>query len=70
LGILYLIYAHTSDGQHKKSQQQQCREQHGENNKDAANPPLPPLPTVEQLLAMQAQMVQIMQQTMLNMQAA
>jgi hypothetical protein len=41
----------------------------GDNNQDA-NPPPPPLPTLEQVLAMQAQMLQTMQQTMLNMQAA
>jgi hypothetical protein len=32
----------------------------GENNKDV-NPPPPPLPTLEQLLIMQAQMLQTMQ---------
>jgi hypothetical protein len=37
----------------------------GENNQDI-NPP----PTLEQVLAMQAQMLQTMQQTMVNMQAA
>jgi hypothetical protein len=35
----------------------------GENNQDV-NPPPPPPPTLEQLLAMQAQMLQTMQQTM------
>jgi hypothetical protein len=36
-----------------------------ENNDNNAN--LPPPPTVEQVLIMQAQMLQIMQQTMVNM---
>jgi hypothetical protein len=39
-----------------------------ENNQDV-NPPPPPLPTLEHVLAMQAQMLQTMQQTMVNMQA-
>jgi hypothetical protein len=34
------------------------------------NPLPPPPPNLEQVLAMQAQMLQIMQQTMVNMQAA
>jgi hypothetical protein len=37
-----------------------------ENNSNANNPPLPP--TLEQVLIMQAQMLQTMQQTMTNMQ--
>jgi hypothetical protein len=36
-------------------------ENNGENNNQDANPPPPPLLTLEQLLAMQAQMLQIMQ---------
>jgi hypothetical protein len=40
-----------------------------ENNQDV-NPLSPPLPTLEQVLAMQAQMLQTMPQTMVNMQAA
>jgi hypothetical protein len=40
----------------------------GENNQNV-NPPPPPLPTLEKVLAMQAQMLQTMQQTMVNMQA-
>jgi hypothetical protein len=68
LGILYLINAYTSDGQHKEPQQQPqrgqlWREQH-------VNPSPPPLPTLKQVLVMQAQMLQTMQQTMVNMQAA
>jgi hypothetical protein len=38
------------------------------NNNNANN--LPPPPTLEQLLIMQAQMLQTMQQTMANMQQA
>jgi hypothetical protein len=41
----------------------------GENNQNV-NPPPPPLPTLEQVLMMQAQMLQTMQQTMVKMQAA
>jgi hypothetical protein len=41
----------------------------GENNQDV-NPPPPPPPTLEQVLIMQAQMLQTMQQTLVNMQAA
>jgi hypothetical protein len=41
----------------------------GENNQNV-NPPPPPPPTLEQVLVMQAQMLQTMQQTMVNMQAA
>jgi hypothetical protein len=40
-----------------------------ENNQNVNLPPPPP-PTLEQVLAMQAQMLQTMQQTMVNMQAA
>jgi hypothetical protein len=36
-------------------------ENNGENNNQDANPPPPPLPTLEQVLAMQAQMLQTMQ---------
>jgi hypothetical protein len=39
-----------------------------ENNNNNANPPPPP--TLEQVLIMQAQMLQTMQQTMANMQKA
>jgi hypothetical protein len=41
----------------------------GENKQDV-NPLPPEPPTLEQVLAMQAQMLQTMQQTMVNMQAA
>jgi hypothetical protein len=39
-------------------------------NKQDVNPPPPPPPTLEQVLIMQAQMLQTMQQTLVNMQAA
>jgi hypothetical protein len=41
----------------------------GENNQEV-NPPPPPPPTLEQVLIMQAQLLQTMQQTLVNMQAA
>jgi hypothetical protein len=41
----------------------------GENNNNDANPPPPPSPTHEQVLAMYAQMLQTMQQTMVNLHA-
>jgi hypothetical protein len=41
----------------------------GENNNNDANPPPPPLRTLEQVLTMQAQILQTMQQTMVNMHA-
>jgi hypothetical protein len=41
----------------------------GENNQNV-NPLPPPPPTLEQVLAMQAQILQTMQQIMVNMQAA
>jgi hypothetical protein len=46
-----------------------ARDNNGENNQNV-NPLPPPPPTLEQVLAMQAQMLQTMQQTMVNMQAA
>jgi hypothetical protein len=46
-----------------------AKNNNGENNQDI-NPPPPPLPTLEQVLAMQDQMLQTIQQTMVNMQAA
>jgi hypothetical protein len=42
----------------------------GDNNGEInqnVNPPPPPLPTLEQVLVMQAQLLQTMQQTMVNM---
>jgi hypothetical protein len=39
-------------------------------NNNAANSPPPPPPTLEQVLAMQAQMLQTMHQTIFNMQNA
>jgi hypothetical protein len=42
-------------------------ENNGENNNQDANPVPPPLLTLEQVLAMQAQMLQTMQQTLVNL---
>jgi hypothetical protein len=44
-------------------------EGNGENNNQDANPPPPPPLTLEQVLAMQAQMLHTMQQTMVNLHA-
>jgi hypothetical protein len=44
-------------------------EKNRENNNNDANLPPPLLPTLEQVLAMQAQMLQTMQQTMVNLHA-
>jgi hypothetical protein len=46
-----------------------AKNNNGENNKDI-NPSPPPPPTLEQVLAMQAQMLQTMQQIMVNKQVA
>jgi hypothetical protein len=42
-------------------------ENNAERNNQEANPPPPPLLTLEQVLAMQAQMLQTMQQTLVNL---
>jgi hypothetical protein len=44
-------------------------ENNGESNNQGANPPPPPLFTLEQVLAMQAQMLQTMHQTLVNLHA-
>jgi hypothetical protein len=44
-------------------------ENNGENNNQDANPPPPHPLTLEQVLAMQAQMLQTMQQTLVNLHA-
>jgi hypothetical protein len=44
-------------------------ENNGENNNQDANPPPPPPLTLEQVLAMQAQMLQSMQQNLVNLHA-
>jgi hypothetical protein len=44
-------------------------ENNGESNNQEANPPPPPLLTLEQLLDTQAQMLQTMQQTLVNLHA-
>jgi hypothetical protein len=44
-------------------------ENYRENNNQDANPPPPPPLTLDQVLAMQAQMLQTMQQTLVNLHA-
>jgi hypothetical protein len=44
-------------------------ENNGESNNQEANPPPPPPLTIEQVLAIQAQMLQTMQQTLVNLHA-
>jgi hypothetical protein len=44
-------------------------ENNGESNNQEANPPPPPLLTLEQVLDMQAQMLQTMQQTLIILHA-
>jgi hypothetical protein len=44
-------------------------ENNGESNNQKANPPPPPPLTLEQVLAMQAQMLQTMQLTLVNLHA-
>jgi hypothetical protein len=69
-GILYLMNTHTSDGQHKNYVTTNNAENNGGNNNNQdANPLPPPPPTLQQVLAMQAQMLQTMQQTMVNLHA-
>jgi hypothetical protein len=46
-----------------------AEDNNGGNNQNV-NPPPPALPTLEQVLAIKAQMLQAMQQTMVKMQAA
>jgi hypothetical protein len=68
LGTLYLINAYNSNGQHKEPHQQQRGQQGGEQPECESTATTPP--THEHVLAMQAQMLQTMQQTMVSMQAA
>jgi hypothetical protein len=70
LGILCLINAYTSNGQHKELQQQQ--QQWGQQRREQleCQPAATPPATLEQVLVMQAQMLQIMQQAVVNMRAA
>jgi hypothetical protein len=44
-------------------------ENNGESNNQEVNPPPPPPLTLEQVLAMQAQILQTMQQTLVNLHA-
>ncbi len=46
-----------------------CNAHANARNNDVVDPPLPPPPTLEQVLAMQAQMLQTMQQTVVNLHA-
>jgi hypothetical protein len=60
LGILCLTNTYTSDGQHKEPQkQQQWEQQQGE--QPGCQPATTHPPTLEQVLIMQAQMLQTMQ---------
>jgi hypothetical protein len=49
-----------------------CNNNNGDNNRENqnVNPPPPPPPTLEKLLVMHGPMLQTMQHTMVNMQAA
>jgi hypothetical protein len=66
LSILYLIHDYISDGQHKESQQQPQQGQQRREQPECQSTTTPP-PTLEQVLVMQAQMLQTMQQIMINM---
>jgi hypothetical protein len=65
LGIFYLYLKSLHDHQIANTHNRAAHENNDNNN---ANPPPPP--TLEQVLIMQAQMLQTMQQTMANMQQA
>jgi hypothetical protein len=72
LGISYLypfplsqIFSQSLDGQPRNCG---ANENNNNNNNNNVNPPPPP--TLEQVLIMQAQMLQTMQQTIANMQQA
>jgi hypothetical protein len=61
LGILCLINTYTSDGQHKEPQQQQQQEQQQQGEQPGCESATTHPPTLEQVLIMQAQMLQTMQ---------
>jgi hypothetical protein len=65
MGIFYLYLCLKSPHDHQMANTRNCVAQENDNN---ANPPPPP--TLEQVLLMQTQMLQMMQQTMVNMQQA
>jgi hypothetical protein len=69
-GILYLINAYTSDGQHKEPQQQQQQWGQQRREQPECQPAATPPPTLEQVLVMQAQMLHTILQTMVNIRAA
>jgi hypothetical protein len=64
LSMLILQMANTRNHNNNNAE-----DNNGENNQNV-NLPQSPAPTLEQVLAMQAQMLQTTQQTMVNMQAA
>jgi hypothetical protein len=66
MGILYLYFKSLHD--HQMANTHNCVANENNNNNNNAN--LPPPPTLDQVLIMQAQMLQSMQQTMANMQQA
>jgi hypothetical protein len=68
LGILYLYLQPYLKPLHNYQMANTRNRGANENNNNANNPPSPP--TLEQVLIMQAQMLQTMQQTMANMQQA
>jgi hypothetical protein len=67
MGILYLYLKSLHDHQMANTHNRVANE-NSNNNNNNANPPPPP--TLEQVLIMQAQMLQTMQQTMANLQQA
>jgi hypothetical protein len=68
LGILYLYLQFYLKPLHNYQMVNTRNRGANENNNNANNPPPPP--TLEQVLIMQAQMLQTMQQTMANVQQA
>jgi hypothetical protein len=69
LGILYLINPHTSDGNTRNHVVTNNAENNGESNNQGANPSPPPPLNLEKVLAMQAQMLQTMQQALVHLHA-
>jgi hypothetical protein len=69
LGILYLSILILQMVNTRNHVATNNAENNGESNNQEANPPPPPLLTLEQVLAMQAHMLQTMQQTLVNLHA-
>jgi hypothetical protein len=67
--MFILQMANTRNCNNNNNNNNNNRDNNRENNQNV-NPPSPPPPTLEQVLAMQAQMLQTMQQITINMQAA